>query len=413
MTIVTRSSLEQLDREDSLASFRDKFLLPDGVIYLNGNSLGAMPREAAQRARQVVEEEWAIGLIGSMNTAGWFELPLTLGRKIAPLLGARSNEVVLTDSTGINLYKVLSAALQMQPERRVVVMEGSNFPTNNYMVQGLLTQLGNGYQIRFVEAGAIMEATRDDVAAVCFTHVHYKTGHVLDMAAITERAHAVGAAAVWDLCHSAGAMPIDLNGCHVDFAVACTYKYLNGGPGSPALLFAAERHHGKYLQPLTGWFGHAQPFGFDQDYHPANDIRQMLSGTQPIVSLSLAEIGIDIMLSADQQAVREKSMRMTDLFIKLLEQRCADFDIRLASPRDACNRGSQVSFYHAAAYPVVRALHDRGVICDFRSPDIMRFGFAPLYNGYSEIWDAVEQLHDILQNGTWAASQYHEGRLVT
>jgi kynureninase len=410
---MNRSDLEQLDREDILAPFRDEFFLPEGIIYLNGNSLGAMPLKAAQRARQVVEQEWATGLIGSMNTAGWFELPLTLGQKIAPLVGAKPNEVVITDSTGIDLYKVLAAALQMQPDRRVIVMEGSNFPTNNYMVQGLLTQLGDGYTIRFAEADGLMTAINEDVAAICITHVHYKTGHILDMAAITKRAHAVGAAAVWDLCHSAGAMPVNLNACNVDFAVACTYKYLNGGPGSPAMLFAAERHHGRYQQPLTGWFGHRAPFDFDQDYHPAGDIRQMLSGTQPIVSLSIAEIGIDIMLQANMQDIRDKSMRMTSLFIELVEKRCCEHDIKLVSPREASRRGSQVTFCHPGAYPIVRALHEHGVICDYRSPGNMRFGFAPLYNSYTDVWEAVEHLHNILDGGVWKDTKYNERSLVT
>ena len=413
MNTVTRRDLEQLDRADPLASFRDEFFLPEGIVYFNGNSLGAMPRKAVLRAREVVEEEWGRGLIGSMNTAGWFELPLTLGRKIAPLVGAKPNEVVVTDSTGIDLYKVLATALQMQPERRVIVMEGSNFPTDNYMVQGLLKQLGDGYTIRFAEADGIMAAIDEDVAAICITHVHYKTGHILDMAAITERAHAVGAAAVWDLCHSAGALPVDLNACNVDFAVACTYKYLNGGPGSPAILFAAERHHGKYQQPLTGWFGHEAPFDFDQDYRPAGNIRQMLTGTQPIVSLSLAEVGIDIMLRADMQVIREKSVGMTDLFVELVEQRCGDFDIKLVSPSESYRRGSQVTFYHPKAYQIIRVLHERGVIGDYRSPGNMRFGFAPLYNSYVDVWDAVEQLQDILGSGIWNATQYRERNLVT
>jgi len=413
MTEITRKDLEQLDREDPLASFRDEFHLPEGIIYFNGNSLGAMPREAAKRARQVVEKEWALGLIGSMNTAGWFELPVTLGRKIAALVGANPAEVVVTDSTGIDLYKVLAAALQIQPERRVVVMEGSNFPTDNYMVEGLLAQLGDGYTIRYAEANELMAAIKDDVAVCCLTHVHYKTGHILDMAALTQQAHAVGAAAVWDLCHSAGAMPVDLNGCDVDYAVACTYKYLNGGPGSPAMLFAAERHHGKYRQPLTGWFGHAAPFDFDQTYRPAGDIRQMLSGTQPIVSLSLAEIGIDMMLRADMSAMREKSIRMTELFITLVEHRCGSHGLSLLSPRNAKRRGSQVSFHHQDGYPIVRALHDRGVICDYRSPGNIRFGFAPLYNSYADVWNAVDRLTDILDNGTWKSAHYRKRAKVT
>ncbi len=343
MTTKTRTDLQALDRTDPLAGFREEFFLPEGVIYLNGNSLGAMPLAAAERAKRVVEHEWAEGLIGSMNTAGWYDLPSTLGCKIAPLIGAKPNEVVLTDATGINLYKVVAAALQMQPERRIVVMEGSNFPTNNYMVQGLLEELDKGYSIRFAEADDLMDAIDADVAAICITQVHYKTGRIHNMAALTEKAQAVGAAAVWDLCHSAGAMPVDLNACNVDFAVGCTYKYINGGPGAPALLFAAERHHGKYTQPLTGWYGHAAPFDFERDYRPAGDIRQMLTGTQATASLSMAEIGIDIMLRADIDAIREKSMRMTDLFVELVEERCGAFGFELVSPRDATQRGSQVS----------------------------------------------------------------------
>lgn len=413
MAAKTRTDLEALDQSDPLAGFRDEFFLPKGVIYLNGNSLGAMPLAAAKRAKRVVEHEWAEGLIGSMNSAGWYELPSTLGRKIAPIVGAKPNEVVLTDSTGINLYKALAAALKIQPDRRVVVMEGSNFPTNNYMVQGLLEELGRGYSVRFAEADEMMDAIDEDVAAICITHVHYKTGHILDMAAITERAHAVGAAAVWDLCHSAGAMPVDLNGCNVDFAVACTYKYINGGPGSPALLFAAERHHGKYTQPLTGWYSHKAPFDFERDYEPIGDVRQMLSGTQPTVSLSIAEIGIDIMLRADINEIREKSMRMTGLFIELVEQRCSEFGFELLGPRDPSQRGSQVSFRKEGGYPIIRAMHDRGVICDYRAPGNMRFGFAPLYLRYADVWDAVDHLHDILSGEVWKASQYQVRAAVT
>ncbi len=413
MATRTRSELEALDRNDPLAAFRDEFFLPEGVIYLNGNSLGAMPLAAAERSRRVVEREWAEGLIGSMNTAGWYELPSTLGRKLAPLIGAEPHEVVLTDATGINLYKVMAAALQVQPERRVVVMEGSNFPTNNYTVQGLLAELDKGHTIRFAEADALMAAIDEDVAAISITHVHYKTGHIHDMAALTARAHAVGAAAVWDLCHSAGALPVDLNACNVDFAVGCTYKYLNGGPGAPALLFAAQRHHGRYLQPLTGWYGHAAPFEFERDYRPAPGVRQMLTGTQPTASLSTAEIGIDIMLRADIDRIREKSMRMTDLFIELVESRCGSFGFELASPRDATRRGSQVSFRNDNGYPIVRALHDRGVICDFRAPANVRFGFAPLYIRYVDVWDAVDRLHDILDNQTWQAAQYQVRKAVT
>lgn len=413
MTISTRSDVQKLDREDPLASFRKEFHLPKELIYLNGNSLGAMPLKAAERARRVVEKEWADGLIGSMNTAGWFELPQTLGRKLASLIGAKPHEVVVTDATGINLYKVVTASLQIRADRRIIVMEGSNFPTNNYMVQGLVGQLGEGYSIRFAEADDLIDAIDEDVATICITHVHYKTGRIHDMQKLTARAHAVGAAAVWDLCHTVGAMPVNVNACNVDFAVACTYKYLNAGPGAPSLLFAAERHHGKYSQPLTGWYGHADPFAFDRDYRPAPDIRQMLTGTQPTASLSTAEVGIDIMLRADMNLIREKSMRMTELFIELVEKRCGDYDISLASPRDANIRGSQVSLFHEHGYPIVRALHDAGVGCDYREPGIMRFGFAPLYIRYVDVWDTVEKLHGVFQSGQWRASKYRERAIVT
>ena len=413
MATKTRSELEALDQSDPLAAFREEFFLPDGVIYLNGNSLGAMPLAAAERARRVVEHEWAEGLIGSMNSAGWYELPSTLGRKIAPIVGAMPNEVVLTDATGIDLYKIMAAALKLQPDRRVIVMEGSNFPTNNYTVQGLLEELDKGHTIRFVEKDDLPDAIDEDVAAICMTHVHYKSGHILDMAGITAEAHSVGAAAVWDVCHSAGAMPVDLNACNVDFAVGCTYKYINGGPGAPALLFMAERHHGKYLQPLTGWYSHADPFAFERDYRPAPGIRQMLSGTQPTASLSMAECGIDILLRADIHQIREKSMQMTDLFIELVEARCADYEVELVSPRDAEGRGSQVSFYKDGSYPIIRALHDRGVICDYRAPGNMRFGFAPLYIRYVDVWDAVDRLHDVLSSEAWKESRYQQRAAVT
>ncbi len=343
---MAREDQERLDRDDSLASFRAEFVLPQGVLYFDGNSLGAMPVAARQLARQVVEKEWAEGLVRSWNEAGWFDLPLRLGGKIASLIGAKPDEVVVTDSTGIDLYKALAAALEHRRERRIIVMEGDNFPTDNYVVQGLVGQLGDGYQIRFAEADELRSAIDEDVAAICLTHVHYKSGRVLDMAALTKLAHGVGAMAVWDLCHSVGAMGVDVNACDVDFAVGCTYKYLNGGPGSPAFIFVAARHLDQYRQPLTGWWGHREPFAFERDYRPAPGIRQMLGGTQPVLSLAVAEAGIDIMRRADMEAIREKSVRMTDLLIELVESRCGGHGMELVSPRDARSRASQVSFHH-------------------------------------------------------------------
>ncbi|WEK43736.1 MAG: kynureninase [Candidatus Sphingomonas colombiensis] len=399
------------DQADPLARFRDAFLIPDGVIYLDGNSLGAMANDAPAHAARVIEREWGGDLIKSWNSAGWFDLPVTLGNTLAPLIGADDGEVVVTDSTSVNLFKLLWAASAMRPGRRKIILEGSNFPTDNYVAQGIAA--ARGLEVVLRERHEIADAIDEDTAAICITHVHYKTGHINDMAALTERAQAAGALAIWDLCHSAGAMPVDLNGCNVDFAVGCTYKYLNGGPGSPAFLFVAKRHLGAARQPITGWWGHEAPFAFDPGYAPAPDIRQFLTGTQPIVSLSLVGVGLDLMRAADMVAIRAKSVALTELFIALVEQRCARHGFTLASPRDASERGSQVSFAHADGYAIMRALIDRGVIGDFRAPDIVRFGFTPLYVRHADVWDAADVLADVMETGAWRDPRYHQRDAVT
>lgn len=408
-----RAACAALDRADPLAPLRDRFDLPEGMIYLDGNSLGAMPRGAAARAQDVVTREWGIDLIKSWNSAGWFDLPVRLGDKLAPLIGAAPGEVVICDSTSQNLFKVLSAAVALRPDRSVLILEGSNFPTNNYIAEGVAAATGGRVTVRLCEKDEIAGAIDGDTIAVAITHVHYKTGHIHDMAAITERAHAAGALAIWDLCHSAGAMPVDLNGAGADFAVGCTYKYLNGGPGSPAFLFAAERHQGQALQPVTGWWGHAAPFAFEPGYRPQRDIRQFLIGTQPILSMALVETGIDIHLEADMAAIRAKSMALTDLFIRLVETRCAGHGFTLASPRAAAARGSQVSFAHVEGYPIIRALIAAGVIGDFRAPDTVRFGFAPLYVRHVDVWDAVDRLAAIMNGDIWKQSEYQAREAVT
>ena len=413
MSHISRADCKALDRQDPLADFRDQFAIPEGVIYLDGNSLGAKPKAALARAREVVEQEWGTGLIRSWNQAGWWDLPITLGNKIGRLIGAEAGQVIVTDSTGINLYKVLYAALGLVPERRVIVLEGSNFPTDNYMVQGLVAQLGDGYEIRFAEENELSAAIDEQVAAVCLTQVHYKSGRILDMAAITAATRAVGAISIWDLSHSAGALEVELDACGVDFAIGCTYKYLNGGPGSPAYIYAARRHHGRALQPLSGWWGHAEPFAFERDYRPAADIRQMLSGTQGVLGLALAEVGLDLFLRADMRQVRLKSQALTGLFIDLVEQRCGQYGFDLVSPRDASRRGSQVSLDHAQGYAIVRAMTARGVIGDFRAPLNMRFGFAPLYVGYADVWDTVEQLRQIMATGEWQREEFNQREAVT
>jgi len=410
---MTRQDFLQLDTRDPLAPFREEFHIPENVIYMDGNSLGAMPKATSERVREVTDREWGNDLIKSWNTADWFNAPQRIGDKIAGIIGAAQGEVVATDSTGINLFKALSAALTINQDRTDIVMEGSNFPTDNYMAQGLIEFLGKQHCIRFAEKDDIMDAIDDRVAVVSLTDVHYKTGHRLDMPAITARAHEHGALTVWDLCHSAGALPIDLNAAGADFAVGCGYKYLNGGPGAPAFIFVAERHQDKAGQPLTGWWSHRAPFEFTRDYESAKGISRMLSGTQPMISMCALEVGVDIMARADIHAIREKSKKMGDLFIAAVEQNCKDFGFGIASPRNANHRGSHVSLTHANGYAIMQALIERAVIGDFRAPQILRFGLTPLYLRYVDVWDAVEILANIMANETWKDPKYHVRSAVT
>lgn len=411
--MLTRADIDALDRTDPLAGFRDEFSLPAGVIYLNGNSLGPMPTAAAARVAEAASQEWATGLIRSWNSAGWFHAPQRLGDRLAGLLGAQAGEMVVTDATGLNLFKAVAAACALRPDRRVIVMEGSNFPTNNYIVQGLTAFLGRGHAIRFVEKDAIADAIRDDVAVVALTQVHYKTAHILDMAALTAQAHAVGALTVWDLCHSAGAIPVDLNAAGADFAVGCTYKYLNGGPGSPAFIFAAGRHHADMRQPLSGWWGHAAPFAFDRDFRPAEGITRLMTGTQPILSLLAAEAGIDMAVRADKHLARQKSRRLGELFVTLVTAKLGPDIFRLDSPSDGAARGGHVALAHPHGYPIMKALIEAGVIGDFRAPDTLRFGFSPLYLRYSDVADAVDILGTIMNRGLWQQDRFQSREAVT
>jgi kynureninase len=410
--MTTREDCIALDRQDVLASLRDEFDLPDDVIYLDGNSLGARPKAALARAQAVVAEEWGKDLIRSWNKAGWFDLPGRLGNKLAPLVGAAADELVVTDSTSINLFKVLAAALHMQAknpataERRVIVTERSNFPTDIYIAQGLTGWLERGYSLRLVDKVEELPAAIDqDVAVVMLTQVNYRTGYQLDMATLTEHAHDKGALIIWDLAHSAGALPVDLNGANADFAVGCTYKYLNGGPGSPAFAWVATRHHAQFRQPLSGWWSHAAPFAMQPHFEPTTGIRQALCGTQAVVSLALVECGLDVFAKTNMDAIRAKSLALTDLFIALVEAQCASHPLTLVTPREHAQRGSQVSIAHPHGYAVMQALIARGVIGDYREPEIMRFGFTPLYTRFVDVWEAVAILQDILDNKKYDVSE--------
>lgn len=410
----SREDCLALDRADPLARHRDGFELPPGVIYLDGNSLGALPKAVPGRLVEVIAGEWGRDLITSWNRHGWIDLPLRVGDKIATLIGVEAGEVAVADSTTANLFKVLAAALRLRPERRTILTERANFPTDVYVAEGLAKLLGGRHRLRAVAAEEITGAIDGDTAVVMLTQVNYRTGALHDMAAVTRAAHAAGALTVWDLAHSAGALPVELNAAGADFAVGCGYKYLNGGPGAPAFLFVARRHQGSFEPALSGWLGHAEPFAFEGSYRPAEGIARVLVGTPPILSLAALDLGVDNVLAADMAEIRRKSMALGDLFIRLVEGKGGErLGLRLASPRDAATRGSQVSFHHPAGYPCMQALIQRGVIGDFRAPDILRFGFAPLYVRYVDVWDAAAALIEILETRGWDRPEFHRRAAVT
>lgn len=398
----TLADVQLLDRNDPLVVFRDRFSLPGGVIYLDGNSLGALPRGVKARMDDVVSNQWGEGLIRSWNTHDWIDLPGRVGDRIARLVGAAPGTVTVADSTSVNLFKVLSAAVHLRSERRVILSEKGNFPTDAYIAAGLAELLGQGHELRLVEADELPEALDADVAVLMLTEVNYRTGARLDMASLTAAAHAAGALTVWDLCHSAGAIPVDLTAAGADFAVGCGYKYLNGGPGAPAFVYAAPRHHADLRQPLTGWLGHAAPFTFAEDYQPADGIARMRVGTPPILSMQALDAALDAFDGVDLGAVKAKADRLFDLFVGEV----ADLGLTLATPTDPARRGTQVSLRHPEAYAVVQALIARGVIGDFREPDIMRFGLTPLYLRYQDVWYAAQILREIIAANAWDQSEF-------
>lgn len=427
--MISQQDCRQRDAQDPLRTLRDLFDLPPGVIYLDGNSLGALPRAVPARVAHVVAQQWGQDLIKSWNSAGWFALPRRVGDRIAPLIGAGGGEVVATDTTSINLYKVLSAALniaaQDAPGRRTIVSERSNFPTDLYIAEALCRE--RGCTLRLIEPHEVAASLTPDVAVLMLTHVNYRTGALHDMAAVTAAAHAAGALVVWDLCHSAGAVPVDLSGAQADFAVGCGYKYLNGGPGAPAFVWVHPRHVARCWQPLAGWWGHAQPFAFTPDYQPAMDITRYQCGTQPIVSLSALDCALDVFAAAEKlggmAALRAKSLALTDLFIDAVEALCPGA-FTLVTPREHARRGSQVcltptdALPAGSAYAIVQALIARGVIGDFRAgdaqqPDILRFGFTPLYLSFDNVLGAAQALAEVVRTREYAQARFHHKQAVT
>ncbi|GLW09057.1 kynureninase [Microtetraspora sp. NBRC 13810] len=414
---ISRADCAALDEQDPLRDFRDEFVLPEGVVYLVGNSLGAPPKGAAARVARTVEREWGHDLVGGWNAAGWWEQPLRAGDRIAPLIGAGPGEVVAGNTTSIAIFQTVAAAVRLRPGRRVIVADLTDFPTDGYIVQNLAEVFG--HEVRDIgdignignigDTGAL-EALDQDVAVVLLSEVNYRTGARLDVGRVTAAAHAAGALMVWDLCHSAGAYQVDVSAA--DFAVGCTYKYLNGGPGAPAFLYVNPRHHGSARNVLSGWYAHAEPFAFEPGFRPADGVRRFGVSTPHVLSFAGLDAALDIWDRVDLAAVRAKSVALTSLFIELVESSGAP-GLRLATPRDPAERGSQVSFHHADGYPVMRALIDRGVHGDFRAPDILRFGFAPLYLRYVDVFDAAATFAEVLHRGLWDAPRYRSRLTVT
>lgn len=415
---MTRDQALALDAQDPLAPLREQFVLPPGVIYLDGNSLGVLPRTTAARVQQVVTQEWGVDLIRSWNGAGWIDMPQRVGDKIARLVGAAPGELVVADSTSVNLFKVLSAALTITsadaPQRKTILSERSNFPTDLYIAEALCRE--RGLTLQLAEPDELPALLNADTAVLMLTHVNYRNGRMHDMAALTAAAHAAGALTVWDLAHSAGAVPVDLHDANADFAVGCGYKYLNGGPGAPAFVWAHPRHAGRFWQPLAGWMGHAAPFEFTPGYRPAEGISRYLCGTPAVLSLAALECGVDTVLAAEplggMAALRHKSLALTRLFAEQVQAACPL--LALVSPSNDAQRGSQVCLAHAEmGYPVIQALIARGVIGDFRAPDVLRFGFTPLYLRFVDAWDAAEHLRQVLASGEWQRPEFNRRQAVT
>lgn len=410
---ITKMSCIQLDEQDGLSALREEFVLPPEVIYLDGNSLGVLPKKTSLQMKTAIEKEWGQGLIRSWNQADWIHMPQRLGDKLAPLIGANEGEVIITDSTSINIFKVLVAALRLNATKNVIVTESANFPTDLYISESVITMMG--CERRLIPEGEsnIEKFIDDSVAVVLLTHINFKTGEIYDMERITQKAHMLGALVVWDLCHSVGAVPLHLSQHGVDFAVGCTYKFLNGGPGAPAFVYVKKSLLPSLQQPLTGWMGHAKPFNFDIDYQSAKDISQFLCGTPPILSYTAIDTSLDVFAKVDMHVVRDKSIKLTQLFIDLMEQECADYQFQLITPKDANSRGSMVSFTHPEGYPIIQALIANGVIGDFRAPNILRFGIAPLYLRYVDIWNTVQYLKKIMETSEWNHPKFKTREAVT
>jgi kynureninase len=417
-TTLTRESCTALDNNDVLRHTRDRFDLADDLIYLDGNSLGALPRATAGRIAEVTHQQWGRDLIRSWNKHHWINLPQKLGAKIAPLIGADMNEVIVADSTSINLFKLLAATLQLpyvhdDSNRRVIISERGNFPTDLYIAQGLNQLLGNRFTLKLVDSDEIKNSLDHTVAAALITHVDYRTGHVHDMADLNAVAKTAGTNIIWDLSHSTGALPVNVNLDGAELAVGCGYKYLNGGPGSPAYLYVTEKLQAQMTTPLSGWLGHAAPFDFAAEYSPAPGMGRFLCGTHSAIAMAALECGLDTFDNISIAKIRQKSLLLSDLFWQLMDEHCQPFGFTCVSPREHASRASHLSYAHPHGYAIMQALIARNVIGDFRQPNLLRFGFTPLYTRFIDIWNAVMIISDVMQNEEWKATQYQTKNVVT
>lgn len=410
---IDRAACERLDAGDPLRAFRDRFLCDDDLVYLDGNSLGRIPRETPRRLATLLGDEWGRGLVRSWTSAGWMESPLRCGDAIAEIIGAGPGEVLVTDSTSVDLFKLAAAVMDARPRRRVLLTEHENFPTDRYIAGGVTELLGAGRMLRSVPRQEISAAIDDDTALLLLTHVDFRTGERFDMRALTDAAHAKGALVLWDLSHSTGAINVDLHAAGADLATGCGYKYLNGGPGAPAYLFVNTPLQSELRNPIRGWLGHESPFTYEPEYRGATGIRQWMSGSPPIIAIASLRVAVDIAREAGMQQLEDKAAQLTELFIRLSDERLAEHGFELATPRDASRRGAQVSLRHPSGYPVVRALIERSVVGDFRDPDICRFGLAPLYTRFVDVWDGVDRLDAVMRSGDFRREEFQSRVPIT
>ena len=415
MNNLTREDFIKLDTLDPIKKAREEFSLPKDVIYFDGNSLGPLPKNTIKSLDSVIQREWGDGLIRSWNDENWINLPRNLGNQIAPLIGAKEGEVIVVDSTSVNLFKVLSSALMLNKNRKVIVSEAANFPSDLYILEGVNNMFGESYERCLIDEGddEIEKYIDSSTAVVVLSHINYKTGRITDLKKITTFAHEKGALVVWDISHSVGVFPMNLHDLGVDFAVGCTYKHLNGGPGAPGFLFVHSSLIEKVSQPLTGWLGHIKPFDFEVEYQPANDINKFICGTPPIIAYKAIESGLEIFKDLSIIEIREKSIKLSEMFIQLMKQECSEFGFTLFSPKNSEQRGSQISFLHENAYSIIQALISHGIIGDYREPNVMRFGISPLYMRFEDVWNAITCLREIMQTGQWQSEKFKNKNYVT